>query len=222
MIARAAMGLALVLLAGCANADGGTTDRGARLRADPAAHAAPQTRPWSGPLRPAERPSAADWRDWQVQDLLTGDRRRFRVDRLGSDEVRVADADGCVWTQSADWFAPSDSWARCGPTSDWHTAQARVRAKPGLWPLQTGARGSYRRRAVSSLTGEKSTRTTRCEVTGAEAVLRPGRPDTPAWVVVCDDKRRRSTTWFAPGEGPIAHTQVHERRGVEDAWVRLE
>jgi hypothetical protein len=39
--------------------------------------------------------------------------------------------------------------------------------------------------------------------------------------VVCRDGTRTRTTWFAPGEGPVAFRKVHDRDGVEEAWVRL-
>lgn len=180
----------------------------------------PQTRPLSSPIAPAPRPTAKSWSDMTVVDLLTGARRTLDVTRLGGDAVRVRAPDGCVWTQSADWFAPSDSWQDCGPTADWHTASATVSGGDTLWPLTQGARGKYRRKAVS-FTGDTSTRTTRCKVVDAVEVLRPKLKPTPAYVVECSDKRRRSLTWYAPDQGPIAYVEEHRSRGVEEAWTRV-
>jgi hypothetical protein len=178
----------------------------------------PDTRALSGPIRTVTRPAAALPREMEVTSLVDGTRKTFMTQPYGNG-VRVRESNGCVWTRADDWFSPSDSWANCGLSSNWHTAQARVRELNSLYPLKVGSVGRYERSAVSH-TGRSYTRETRCEVTDAVEVVRRGRATTPVFVVECDDTSRRRTTWYAPGEGPIAYREVHRRNGVEEAWVR--
>ncbi|MEO1331563.1 MAG: hypothetical protein AAFW46_18080, partial [Pseudomonadota bacterium] len=116
---------------------------------------------------------------------------------------------------------PSDSWAGCGSSKTWHTAQATVRVIDPLYPLQVGATGVYERSATSSITGATSVRRSTCRVTDAVAVERAAAAPTPAYVVVCDDGRIERTTWFAPGVGPVAYREARKRRGLRKAWVRV-
>lgn len=180
--------------------------------------ARPDTRPLAGPIQSVTRPSAGLPREMNVTSLVDGTRKSFSA-RTYANGVRVRQSNGCVWTRANDWFSPSDSWANCGESSNWHTAQAQVRQLQTIYPLREGSIGRYQRSAKSH-TGRSYTRETRCEVTDAVEVLRPGRAATPAFVVECDDTRRRRTTWYAPGEGPIAFRVVHRRNGVEEAWIR--
>ena len=178
----------------------------------------PETRTLTASISPVGRPSAGSIRSMTVTSLEDGTHKRFSVRPFGNG-VRVTEGSGCVWTRAGDWFSPSDSWANCGTSGNWHTGQAKVRELDSLYPLKVGSIGRYERRAVSH-TGRTYTRETRCEVTDAVEVLRPGRAATPAVVVECDDSRRRRTTWYAPKEGPIAYHEMHRRNGVEEAWVR--
>lgn len=177
----------------------------------------PETRPLKGSIAQVGRPSARQIPSMTVTSLVDGTRASYSVRRYGNG-VRVTEGNGCIWTRAGDWFSPSDSWANCGTSKNWHTGQARVRELDSLYPLRVGSVGRYERRAVSH-TGRSYTRETRCEVTDAVEVLRSGRA-TPAFVVKCDDSRRVRTTWYAPDEGPVAYREVHRRNGVEEAWVR--
>lgn len=181
---------------------------------------APETRSLEMSIQPVNSPSRAEFSSMTVKSLLDGETSSYTVSRYGNG-VRVREGSGCVWTRARDWFSPSDSWANCGTSKSWHTAQASVRILDPLYPLEVGSTGSYERRAVS-LTGDVSVRETRCEVISAVEVLRPGRTATPAYVVECDDGRRTRTTWYAPGEGPVAFREEHRSRGVEEAWVRAD
>lgn len=178
----------------------------------------PSTRPLVASIEPAGRSPASELQSMTVESLIDGSANTLSVRSFGNG-VRVRESDGCVWTRAADWFSPSDSWSACGDSRNWHTAQARVRELDSLYPLRVGSVGRYERQAVSH-TGRSYTRETRCEVTDAVEVLRPGQAATPAFVVECDDSRRRRTTWYAPGEGPVAYHEVHRRNGVESAWIR--
>ncbi len=178
----------------------------------------PETRPLTASIAPVRRPSANALSSMTVTDLENGSRKTFSVKSFGNG-VRVREGNGCVWTRAGDWFSPSDSWANCGTSSNWHTGQAKVRELDSLYPLRVGSVGSYQRSAVSH-TGRSYSRKTRCEVTDAVEVLREGRAATPAYVVKCNDSRRVRTTWYAPSEGPIAYREVHRRNGLEEAWVR--
>ena len=179
----------------------------------------PQTVRLTTPPAPVARPAVPLSESFAARDLMTGGTRRFTVSRTGGG-VRVRHSDGCVWTRSGDWFAPSDSWSRCDDSTHWHTGRAQVRNTASIWPLEPGAEGRWTRRATSH-SGRSYTRDTVCRVTGAEAVVREGRAPTPAHVVVCRDGTRTRTTWFVAGEGPVAFRKVHDRDGVEEAWVRL-
>lgn len=183
----------------------------------PGAAPSPTVRALEGSISEAARPVLPGPGRVTVRGLDGTGTRAFSVARYGNG-MRVKEADGCTWTRDRDWFSPSDSWAACGSSDDWHTASARVRVLDPLFPLRKGATGAYERRAVSH-SGKVSTRTTRCEVTDAVALVRPGGARTPAFVVVCTDGRVERTTWYAPGEGPLAYREVHERDGVRDAWV---
>ncbi|NIA72421.1 hypothetical protein HBA54_27920 [Pelagibius litoralis] len=184
------------------------------------APASPSTQDLSGSIKPVARSAADDLSSMTVTSLMDGSRKTYTVRPYGNG-IRVRESNGCVWTRSDDWFSPSDSWANCGDSKNWHTARAKVRELDSLYPLKVGSVGRYERRAVSS-SGRSYTRETRCEVTNAVDVLRPGQAATPAYVVVCKDTRRTRTTWFAPGEGPIAYREVHRRNGVEVAWLRAD
>ncbi|MFN3260693.1 MAG: hypothetical protein ACE37J_09030 [Pikeienuella sp.] len=202
---------ALLGLAACAGAPAPV----ARLAA-PAV--APETAPLSGPLAAMAKPRAPLTGDISATNLIDGAPVTLRA-RASGDTVRVVQSDGCAWTRWGDWFAPSDSWANCGESQNWHTGQATVRPVGSLWPLRPGAEAGYVRNATSH-TGRTYTRETRCRVTGSEAVIRPSGAATPAHVVACADGKRVRTTWFAEGEGPVAFRAVHEENGVEEAWVR--
>ncbi len=175
----------------------------------------PQVERLDEPPRPVAQPS---FDSMTVTSLVDGERKTYSVSRYGSG-VRVRESDGCIWTSAQNWFAPSDSWANCGDSRNWNTAQAQVRELDPLYPLQVGSVGRYERKAVSH-TGKTYTRETRCEVTDAVSVLRPGKAATPAFVVECKDPRRTRTTWYAPGEGPVAYREVHRRNGLQEAWLR--
>lgn len=178
----------------------------------------PETRPLTASIAPVRRPSANALSSMTVTDLKNGSRKTYAVKAYGNG-VRVSEGNGCIWTRAGDWFSPSDSWSNCGSSGNWHTGQARVRELDSLYPLRVGSVGSYQRSAVSH-TGRSYSRTTRCKVTDAVEVLRQAQAATPAYVVRCDDSRRVRTTWYAPGEGPIAYREVHRRNGLEEAWVR--
>lgn len=172
------------------------------------------------PPHPVGRPSLSEMRGMTVTSLMDDSDKSYHVSRYGNG-VRVQESDGCIWTSAADWFSPSDSWANCGDSQNWHTAQAQVRELDPLYPIQIGSIGRYEREAVSH-SGKSYRRETRCEVTDAVSVLRPGKAPTPAFVVECDDSRRERTTWYAPGEGPIAYREVHRRKGLQEAWIRAK
>ncbi|MQX35309.1 hypothetical protein [Roseospira navarrensis] len=177
----------------------------------------PETVALSAP--PPEVRSPVRLADMAVRSLRDDDTRRFDVSAFGNG-YRVRQDNGCVWTRQRGWFSPSDSWANCGESTNWHTASAQVRQKDPLYPLRLGAEGRYERRATSH-TGRSYVRETICRVTDAEAVVRPARPDTPAWVVACNDGKRVRTTWYAPGEGPVAFTQVSASGSLEESWIRI-
>lgn len=182
------------------------------------APAGPETRPLAASIPPVQRPGFHEISTMTVTSLEDGSRKTFSVKPYGNG-VRVSEGNGCIWTRAGDWFSPSDSWSSCGSSVNWHTGQAKVRELDSLYPLRVGSVGSYERSAVSH-TGRSYSRTTQCEVTDAVEVLRQGQAATPAYVVKCDDSRRVRTTWYAPGQGPIAYQEVHRRNGLEEAWVR--
>ncbi|MEM6905910.1 MAG: hypothetical protein AAF568_08460 [Pseudomonadota bacterium] len=179
----------------------------------------PQTQRLAGPIEPISRPTLGRMNSMRVRNLVTGQVETLRVSRFGNG-VRVRETDGCTWTRSYDWFAPSDSFAACGNSENWHTASATVAREGSLYPIRIGKRATYQRDAVS-WNGRTSSRRTQCEVTGQEAVLRPTGA-TPAYVVTCDDGRVTRTTWYAPSEGPVAYHEKRQGRGVRDAWLRLD
>ncbi|WP_119167529.1 hypothetical protein [Algihabitans albus] len=178
----------------------------------------PQTAQVSSELPIVQGPES--FGDFQTTSLIDGRNRSYDVQSYGNG-VRVRQDDGCVWTRNNDWFSPSDSWANCGTSKNWNAGQAQVRQLDSLYPLRVGSEGRYRREATSH-TGRSRTRETVCKVTGAVDVIRPGLPDTPAYVVKCDDSKRVRTTWYAPGEGPVAFTQVSDSRGLEESWIRKD
>lgn len=137
--------------------------------------------------------------------------------RASGGRIRTEDAAGCRSTRLMDWFSPSVAWEGCGPSSKWRTGRAKVGVRDRLYPLEVGAKGRYRRWATAH-TGETSVRTTDCRVTDA-VTLDLGSRRTDAFVVACDDGRIERTTWYAPGEGPLAYRETHKRRGVREAWV---
>lgn len=178
----------------------------------------PPTRSLEGPIQSVTRPTLTRMSTMQVKNLRTGQTDELRVTRFGNG-VRVQETDGCTWTRAIDWFAPSDSFAGCGTSKNWHTAQAQVEREGSLFPLRVGNRAVYQRDAVS-WNGRTSSRRTECEVIDTAEVLRPGGA-TPAYVVRCDDGRVTRTTWYAPVEGPIAYHEERQGRGVRDAWIRI-
>ncbi len=182
--------------------------------------ASPEVESLDTPPRTVSGPSLAGMRGMTVTSLVDGSRKSYDIASYGNG-VRVQESDGCVWTSAPDWFSPSDSWVNCGTSATWKTAQAQVRELDPLYPIKLGSVGRYERHAVAP-NGKSYTRETRCEVTDAVAVLRPGKAATPAFVIQCKDPRRTRTTWYAPGEGPIAYREVHRRNGLQEAWVRSE
>ncbi|MEM7060148.1 MAG: hypothetical protein AAF557_21410 [Pseudomonadota bacterium] len=180
----------------------------------------PETRQLTADIAQVKSPMLRRLRSMQVKNLLDGATHRLRISRAGNG-IRVREPDGCVWTKSHDWFAPSDSYARCGTSEDWHTAKAHVRREGSLFPLQVGKTVTYERRAVS-WNGKRSTRRTRCVVEDTVEVLRSGQGATPAYVVVCKDGRVRRTTWFAPRKGPVAYHEIDRNHRVRNAWVRIK
>jgi hypothetical protein len=213
--------LRFVLAAGALSAAGACApvDTAQRsLRALIPGMVAPQTEAVSFAMTVAEKPAAPLSGDFAARDLLTGERIAFDVRRSG-DGVRVRQSDGCAWSRSGDWFAPSSAWENCD-VGQWASGTAQVRRTASIWPLREGAAGGYARDAKSS-TGRSYARETACRVTGAEAVVRENGARTPAWVVECRDGKRTRTTWWSPEEGPVAFRKAHDSNGVEEAWVRL-
>ncbi len=194
------------LLAGCVQVGDGRLTMGGLFEKS----VQPDTVPLTAPLEES----------FAYLDLLTGERGRMDVTETGPGSVRVEQSDGCVWTRSGDWFAPSDGWTRCDDSRNWHTGRAVVQPEGTIWPLTVGAEGRFTRRAVSH-TGRSYTRETVCRVSDQVAVVREGRSPTPAFVVECNDGKRIRTTWYAPGEGPVAFHKMHRENGVEQAWLRL-
>jgi hypothetical protein len=172
------------------------------------------------PLAPLPRPPAPLEADIAATALRDG--RAFTLtveDRRGA-AVRVRQSDGCAWSREGDWFTPAHGWSGCGDSDGWHDGAAQVRALASIWPLTVGAEGRWTRLAVSAA-GVRYARDTACRVQAAEAVIRDGRDPTPAFKVVCDDGGRRTlTTWYAPGEGPVAFVQRDAEGRIEQAWVR--
>jgi len=162
------------------------------------------------------QPVPAAFRSRRIRNLLTGREELLEIAPRGA-HVAITDETGCRSIRPRDWFSPSLSWAGCGSSEEWHTAEAEVRVEDPLYPLRLGATGVYERHAVSH-TGKRSTRTTTCEVTDTVAVDLGSR-EAPAFVVECDDGRILRTTWYAPTEGPVAYREVHKKRGLREAWV---
>ena len=196
----------------------GHAARATATRAD--AGLGPHTAPLAAPPAPIPAPQAPLDGDVAAVDLRDGRPLRMAVERRGR-EVRVRQSDGCAWSRRGDWFTPSLGWSGCGGGGPaWRDGAAAVRAHASLWPMRLGAEGRWRRQAVSA-SGLRFERETVCRVVAAEAVIREGRAPTPAWRVTCDDGGVRTlTTWYAPGEGPVAHVRRHATHGVEQAWVR--
>ncbi|MEL6996903.1 MAG: hypothetical protein AAFP68_01470 [Pseudomonadota bacterium] len=201
---------------------GGCTANGLdfNLPLDIAGNGKPETRALTGSIGSAKAPLLRQLRSIQVQNLLDGETHRLRISKT-SGGIRVREPGGCVWTRSHDWFAPSDSFARCGSSKNWHTAQARVERDGSLFPLRIGNTATYERRAVS-WNGNRSTRRTTCVVEDTVEVLRPGKRPIPTFVVACNDGRVTRTTWYAPRQGPIAYREVGRHRHIRDAWLRLD
>lgn len=175
----------------------------------------------AGPLAPARAPRRQDWSTFDIIHLGSGERDRVRIEPYGSSGVRGRFSDGCVWTRQADWFSPSDSWAFCGDSDDWRTAQAAVQRTGSLWPLKIGASARYVREARSSTSGEISRRTTTCTVLDAVDVRRSSGQTEAAFKVRCEDGRRARTTWWSPSSGLLFYRQEHRSRGVERFWERV-
>ena len=181
----------------------------------------PETQIYSAALPPVERPTLAEFASMDVRTLPRGEALRLDVTPFGAG-VRVRESGGCIWTRALDWFSPSDSWAFCGASKNWSTAQARVTEVQSLYPLQVGSVGVYQRQATSTASGDISERETRCEAKASEAVRRPSGALTPAYRVECFDGRISRISWFAPGEGAIAYREAHYKRGLREAWVRVD
>ncbi|MCL5776915.1 hypothetical protein M1105_07950 [Limibaculum sp. FT325] len=207
------LGLA-ILMAGCGAGEHKTKELSKAFAPTP------ETRTLERALPPTRAPSADEFRSMTVVSLLDGRSERIRITPFGNG-VRIREESGCISTRVLDWFSPSDSYANCGTSKDWHTASGTVRVIDDLYPLTVGSTGRYERRAVSH-TGKVSTRETRCEVTDAVEVQGPGKHARPAYVVTCDDGRVRRTTWYAPGTGPVAYREDHHEDGVREAWVRAD
>lgn len=177
----------------------------------------PETRRLRAPLAPAAKPARPLTDPITILNPLTGASQRLAVRPFGRRAVEVRQSNGCVWRRE-DWFAPSIFWRNCGDSKNWRDGRSDVSGGQGLWPLRVGAEGRFDRAAVSA-SGSSYERATRCRVTDAVEVLRQGQAPTPAYVVDCNDGKRTRTTWWAPGAGPIAFRQVHEKKGLEEFWV---
>jgi len=178
---------------------------------------APQTRALGAPLAAAARPVRPLSRRVVAEDLLTGEEMRLTPRPVGARSVEVTEPDGCRWRRD-DWFAPSTWWRGCGEADSWRDGRAELTGGAGLWPLRLGAEARWRRRAESSA-GRAYVRDTVCRVEDAVELLRPGREPAPVFVVACDDGKRVRTTWWAPGEGPLAFRVARRGQGVEQVWV---
>lgn len=214
-----ALGLAAALLSGCLSgalkpivAD---AERFAARLGAPEGH--PPTRALDAPPPPIARPSVPLAGPLVARDLIRGGDLHLRPSEASDGQVEVAQSDGCVWRR-ADWFAPSAAWRGCGDSRHWRDGRARVSGGEGLWPLRPGAETRWSRQAVSG-TGRTLERDAVCRVVDAVAVLREARAPTPAFVVRCEDGKRVRTTWYAPGEGPVAFHRRHRSKGVEEAWI---
>ena len=212
--------LAATTLGACASVGDALNDAGLFIESS-LSGAGPVERSLPGGLAAVQRPSAGSWSNLTVENRETGAIETLAVSSASSQSLSFLDARGCAYTRANDWFSPSETWANCGTSTNWRDARASVTTSGSLWPLQVGQTAEYTRRAVSSRTGEQSTRTTRCEVVDAVQVLRHSGELTPAFKVECDDGRRVRTTWWSPEEGPVFYMQRHERRGLEAAWEQL-
>ena len=184
------------------------------------AAALPLTRPLAGPLAPVTAAMPGELGGMTVQSLLDGTIAHIAVQPQG-DRLRVDDGRGCIAMRPRDWFSPSEAYSGCGGSGDWSSATGEVRVLESLYPLTVGSTGRYWRHLVSA-TGQSSTRETQCRVTDLVAVALPTRPETPAYVVRCDNGRIQRTTWYAPGIGPVAYREEHKARGVREAWLRVD
>lgn len=211
-----ALAIAAPLMAcGSLNTLGGAPDEAAQKAGWPV------TQAYTGVLPPLERPSLAEFASMETRSLPEGEALRFDVTPY-NDGVRVRESGGCIWTRALDWFSPSDSWAYCGRSKNWSTAQAQVREIQSPYPLRAGSVGVYHRRAVSTASGAVSERETRCEAVAAEAVRTLGGALTPAYRVECHDGRISRISWIAPGKGLIAYREAHDKRGLREAWLRVD
>lgn len=167
-------------------------------------------------MPPIVAPSRSEFFDRTVENRLSGGSETLRMHASGR-RIRIESAAGCRSTRLLDWFSPSVAWEGCGGSDDWRAGRAKVGVRDPLYPLEVGATGRYRRWATSH-TGETSVRTTDCRVADAVTLDLGGRR-ADAFVVACDDGRIERTTWYAPGEGPVAYREAHKRRGLREAWV---
>ncbi len=118
-------------------------------------------------------------------------------------------SDGCEWTAPAIYRAPSTSWENC----EGRSGTATVRHESGSpWPMSVGTEWSFEHSGDSWQTDRD------CEVEGTARVkVTHGEFDT--FKIVCTDKWRTRTSYYAPSVGRSVYTEnLHRIRLEKDIY----
>lgn len=192
------------LLAAC-NTTGSTDSAGASASGAAPAASAPTLPPEEAPTRTT---------GWSAQYAQRGgDLMTVTLQEITPEAALYATSDGCSYRTptSEPEFAPTLEWTNCGDGA-WSTGKGSIsRSEGSLWPLAVGNTASWRYTTTNSR-GETDAQNYRnCTVETTEQVAVPaGTFD--AFKVVCDERRRLRTFWYAPEVDAVVRSMVRDKR----------
>jgi hypothetical protein len=125
----------------------------------------------------------------------------------------LEDSDGCNWSRPPDAMAPATSWKNCNGSSGSATVQSNGGSP---WPMKVGTSWSYRVNGGNWQTDRD------CEVEDAVRV-RIGLGEFDTYKVVCTDRWRTRTRYYAPAiEKVVFSENIHRKRLEREQYELTE
>ena len=144
----------------------------------------------------------AGWKAGTVwKGLKDGSSHQVTYVRVTRKSETLRESDGCTWTRSRGFYAPSTEWTNCKSRD----GKATVELKWPVFPFHVGKTWAYNVDAGRWRTSRE------CKVVDTASVrIVSGEYDT--FKIVCNDKWNTRTRYYAPKLGGTVYYERHHRK----------
>ena len=144
----------------------------------------------------------AGWKAGTVwKGLKDGSSHQVTYVRVTSKSETLRESDGCTWTRSRGFYAPSTEWTNCKSRD----GKATVELKRPIFPFHVGKTWAFNVDAGRWRTSRE------CKVVET-ARVRTAIGENDTFKIVCNDKWNTRTRYYAPKLGGTVYYERHHRK----------